>query len=52
MVTRAFLSDMDTMGFYTGGNDIEVDAVWVWNYPSGVELSYSNWSPGEPHNAP
>ena len=38
------------MGFFAGGNDIEVEGTWVWN-PSGEEISYSNWGPGEPQNS-
>ena len=35
---------------WLGGTDKDDEDKWKWS-PSGTELSYTNWNPGEPSNA-
>ena len=35
---------------WIGGTDKDDEDKWKWS-PSGTELSYTNWNPGEPSNA-
>ena len=34
---------------WIGGTDKDDEGKWKWS-PSGTELSYTNWHPGEPNN--
>ena len=34
---------------WIGGTDKDDEDKWKWS-PSGTELSYTNWNPGEPNN--
>lgn len=36
--------------FWIGLNDIVSEGTWVWS--SGEPVTYTNWEPGEPNNAP
>ena len=42
-----YLDDPNS-AYYMNGNDIEEDASWVWGYPGGEEMTYTNWYQGEP----
>ena len=33
---------------WIGFNDIDVEGTWVWS--SGAQVTYTNWTPGEPNN--
>jgi len=36
--------------YWIGLNDIVSDGTWIWS--SGEPMTYTNWEPGEPNNAP
>ncbi|KAH3775341.1 hypothetical protein DPMN_176742 [Dreissena polymorpha] len=42
--------DLNTVGYWTGANDLEVEGHWVWGYPSENAVRYTDWHAGEPNN--
>ncbi|XP_063413996.1 uncharacterized protein LOC134696242 [Mytilus trossulus] len=43
------LSNIASLGFYTGGNDEKSEHNFVWT-DNGAPVTYSNWRPGQPNN--
>ena len=41
---------MFALDVWTGGNDHDTEDTWVWGYPSGEAMSYTNWGGVEPNN--
>ncbi|VDI74609.1 Hypothetical predicted protein [Mytilus galloprovincialis] len=41
--------DIDDRDFWLGGTDEVIEGVWVWA-PTGKDLTYTNWFPGDPDN--
>ena len=41
--------DLRTHSFWTGGTDLQAEAMWIW-HGYGKEFSYTAWSPGQPDN--
>ncbi|XP_076087916.1 perlucin-like isoform X1 [Mytilus galloprovincialis] len=41
--------DIDNSDFWLGGTDEVIEGVWVWA-PTGKDLTYTNWFPGDPDN--
>ncbi|KAH3775354.1 perlucin-like protein isoform X1 [Dreissena polymorpha] len=42
--------DPQTVGYWTGANDLDVEGHWVWGYPSDIVVRYTDWHAGEPNN--
>jgi hypothetical protein len=47
LITVVILKPQDRQ-MWLGGNDLSTEGVFVWE-SSGLELSYTNWSPGVVH---
>jgi hypothetical protein len=44
------ISDPQTIGYWTSGNDLAVEGTWVWGYPEGIPMTTTDWFRGEPNN--
>ncbi|KAL4231632.1 hypothetical protein ACF0H5_009212 [Mactra antiquata] len=43
--------DAEHVGYWTGGNDLDVERQFVWGYPgSQSPVTYTDWFQGEPNN--
>ncbi|KAL4240561.1 mannose binding [Mactra antiquata] len=38
------------VGYWTGGNDLDFEGQWVWEYPAQTSMTFTDWYPGEPNN--
>jgi hypothetical protein len=42
------VSDRQENGsFWLGGSDGTIEGLWTW-YTNGMDIQYTNWSPGQP----